>query len=193
MDGLADRCGAANTLVREGEAIRIMNTDGPAVVDSLTRAGVELDGSPVLVLGAGGMARAAAFALAEAGARVHIHNRTAERAHTLAENIDGAVHLESLSDLAPMRAIVQCTPLGMASGPAPGESPIPAEALGEATIVETVYRPRETPLVQAATARGLRVIDGLDVLVTQAAAQFQAFTGHNAPADLFREAAQASD
>ncbi|MFI4915195.1 MAG: type I 3-dehydroquinate dehydratase [Phycisphaerales bacterium JB060] len=193
MDDLVTQCGAANTLVRDGNNVRVMNTDGPAVVDSLTCAGVQLGGAPVLVLGAGGMARAAAFALAEAGARVHTHNRTAERARILAENIDGAVHLESLDDLAPMTAIVQCTPLGMAGGPAPGESPIPAEALGEAAVVETVYHPRETPLVQAATARGLRVIDGLDVLVAQAAAQFSAFTDHDAPLELFRQAAQGGD
>ncbi len=190
-DDLAERCGAANTLVRDGDSIRVMNTDGPAVVECLANTGVELHDAPVLVLGAGGMAQAAAFALADAGAHVHVHNRTQERAKELASRVDGATCLESLDDLEPMRAIVQCTSLGMAGGPAPSESPIPAEALGEATIVETVYHPRETPLVQAATARGLRVIDGLDILVTQAAAQFQAFTGQDAPIDLFREAAQA--
>lgn len=191
VDALAERCGAANTLVRTADSIRVMNTDGPAIVDCLARAGVELEDAPVLILGAGGMARAAAFALADAGARVHIHNRTVERAHQLANKIDGGVHLESFDDLSPMRAIVHCTPLGMAGGPAPGESPIPADALGDAAVVETVYHPRETPLVQAATARGLRIIDGLDVLVTQAAAQFRAFTGRDAPINLFREAAQA--
>lgn len=191
IDDLAGRCGAANTLLRDGDTIRVMNTDGPAVVGCLERAGVELDDAPILVLGAGGMAQAAAFALADAGANVHIHNRTAERAHDLASKIDNATHLDSLDTLPPMRAIVQCTPVGMAGGPAPGESPIPADAMGDATIVETVYHPRKTPLVKAATARGLRVIDGLDVLVTQAAAQFRAFTGCDAPTDLFREAAQA--
>lgn len=190
VDALAERCGAANTLVRDSDSIRVMNTDGPAVVECLTRAGVGAKDAPVLVLGAGGMAQAAAFALADAGAKIHIHNRTTERARDLSDKIDGAVHLESLDNLPPMHAIVQCTPLGMADGPAPGESPIPDDALGDATIVETVYHPRETPLVQAATARGLRVIDGFDVLVTQAAAQFQAFTDHNAPVDLFREAAK---
>ena len=191
IDDLAGRCGAANTLLRDGDTIRVMNTDGPAVVGCLERAGVELNDAPVLVLGAGGMAQAAAFALADAGANVHIHNRTAERAQDLASKIDNATHLDSLDTLPSMRAIVQCTPIGMAGGPAPGESPIPADATGDATIVETVYHPRETPLVKAATARGLRVIDGLDVLVTQAAAQFRAFTGCDAPTDLFREAAQA--
>lgn len=191
IDDLAGRCGAANTLSRDGDTMRVMNTDGPAVVGCLERAGVELNDAPVLVLGAGGMAQAAAFALADAAANVYIHNRTAERARDLASKIDNAKHLDSLDTLPPMRAIVQCTPIGMAGGPAPGESPIPADAMGDAVIVETVYHPRETPLVKAATARGLRVIDGLDVLVTQAAAQFRAFTGRDAPTDLFREAAQA--
>lgn len=190
IDALAEQCGAANTLARDGDSIRVLNTDGPAVADCLARTGLRLMDAPVLILGAGGMAQAAAFALADAGARVNIHNRTAERAQELAGRVDGR-HVESLEDLPPMRAIVQCTPLGLAGGPAPGESPIFADALGDATIVETVYHPRETPLVQAATTRGLRVIDGLDVLVTQAAAQFRAFTGHDAPIDLLRKAAQA--
>lgn len=191
IDDLAGRCGAANTLLRDSDTIRVMNTDGPAVVGCLERAGVELNDAPVLVLGAGGMAQAAAFALADAGAIVHIHNRTAERARDLASKIENTTHLDSLDNPPSMRAIVQCTPIGMAGGPAPGESPIPTDALSDAAIVETVYHPRETPLVKAATARGLRVIDGLDVLVTQAAAQFRAFTGHDAPTDLFREASGA--
>lgn len=192
IDALAEECGAANTLVRNGGSIRVMNTDGPAVVGCLTRAGVDLNDAPVLVLGAGGMAQAAAFALADARARVHIFNRTTERSRELATRTDGHL-VESLDDLPPMRAIVQCTPMGMAGGPAPNESPIPAHTLGESTIVETVYHPRETPLVQAATTRGLRVVDGLDVLVTQAAAQFQAFTGTQAPVDLFRKAAKSGN
>ncbi len=193
MDGLVEHCGAANTLVREGEGIRVMNTAGPAVGACLQRAGVDVAGAPVLVLGAGGMAASCAHALGHAGAHVHVYNRTAERARALVDKIDRAVHLESLDHLPPMHAVVQCTPIGMAGGPAPGETPISADALGEAAIVETVYHPRETPLVKAATARGLRIIDGLDVLVTQAAAQFKAFTGHDAPMELFREAAQTGD
>jgi 3-dehydroquinate dehydratase/shikimate dehydrogenase len=188
LDPLADRCGAANTIVRDGAAIRVMNTDGPAVVRCLQQAGVALGN--VLVLGAGGMARAAAFALADVGATVYIHNRTAERARELAGAVPNAMAIESHGDLPPMRAIVQCTPVGMAGGPAPGDAPIPADALGDAAIVETVYHPLQTPLVKIAAAQGLRVIDGLDVLVTQAAAQFEAFTGETAPIELFREAAR---
>lgn len=193
IDPLADRAGAANTLVREGSHIRITNTDGPAVVDCLRRAGVDPNGARVLILGAGGMAASCSHALTDAGTHVYIHNRTADRARKLADTVAGARIAESLDDLPPMRAIVQCTPIGMAGGPAQDQSPIPADALGDAVIVETVYHPLETPLVKAATARGLRVIDGLDVLVTQAAAQFQAFTGSAAPVDLFREAARPSD
>lgn len=190
VDELAERCGAANTLVRERDSIRVINTDGPAVVECLAHSGLALHDAPVLVLGAGGMAQAAAFALADAGARVHVHNRTARHARELARALPGGVHLETLDGVPPMRAIVQCTPFGMAGGPAPGESPMSGDALHDAMIVETVYHPRDTPLVQAATARGLRVIDGLDILVTQAAAQFRAFTGHDAPIHLLRQAAQ---
>lgn len=189
IDDLAERCGAANTLVRTPAGVRVLNTDGPAVVGCLRGAGVEFGN--VLVLGAGGMARAVAFALADAGAHIHVHNRTPERARELAEAVPSAVHLESLEELEPMQAIVQCTPVGMAGGPAPDQSPISADALGDAAVVETVYHPRETPLVRDAAAHGLRVIDGLDVLVAQALGQFSLFTGHAAPAELFREAASA--
>ena len=191
LDELADRAGAANTLVRDGSSTRVMNTDGPAVVECLRRAGVELDGAPVLVLGAGGMASSCALALGDAGARVFVHNRTAEAGRHLAQKADGS-YADSFDDLPPLSAIVQCTPVGMAGGPAPDVSSIPADALGDAVIVETVYHPLDTPLVRAAIARGLRIVDGLDVLVTQAAAQFEAFTGKAAPAELFREAARPS-
>ncbi len=189
IDGLAERCGAANTLVRTDSGVRVLNTDGPAVVRCLRDAGVELGN--VLVLGAGGMARSVAFALADVGAHVHVHNRTTGRAHELVEAVPNASHVESLERLEPLQAIVQCTPIGMAGGSAADQAPIPADALGNATIVETVYHPRETPLVRDATARGLRVIDGLDVLVAQALDQFKLFTGHDAPIELFREAANA--
>lgn len=193
LDALADRAGAANTLVRDGSGIRVMNTDGPAVVSCLKNAGVDLDGAPILILGAGGMASSCAYALSDAGARVHIHNRTAQRGQQLANHVANASFVESLDGLPPMRAIVQCTAQGMADGPDAEALAMPADALGDAVIVETVYHPLETPLVKAATARGLRVIDGLDVLVTQAAAQFEAFTGAPASVDLFREVARPSD
>ncbi|MEQ8318044.1 MAG: type I 3-dehydroquinate dehydratase [Phycisphaerales bacterium] len=185
VDDLAARCGAANTLVRTASGLRVLNTDGPAVVRCLRDAGVNL--GDVLVLGAGGMARAVAFALSLAGARVHVYNRTPERARQLAEAVPNASHVESLKDLQPMQAVVQCTPIGMAGGPAPDQSPLPGDAFSDAVIVETVYYPRETPLVRDAAARGLRVIDGLDVLVAQALDQFKLFTGHAAPIDLFRQ------
>jgi len=83
--------------------------------------------------------------------------------------------------------------MGMAGGPAPDSSAVELEGLGEPIVVETVYHPLETPLVRSAVARGLCVIDGLDVLVAQARAQFEAFTGHAAPMELFRQAARPSD
>ncbi|MEO1279502.1 MAG: NAD(P)-binding domain-containing protein, partial [Planctomycetota bacterium] len=192
LDSLADRANAANTLARAGDSIRVSNTDGPAVVSCLERAGVGLRDAPVLVLGAGGMARSCAFALADAGAVVHVWNRSAERAHELSSAVPNATHAESPDSVPDAAAIVQCTPVGMANGPAPEGTPIELDRFASAAIVETVYHPLETPLVSSAIARGLRVIDGLDVLVAQAAAQFEAFTGQAAPMELFREAARGS-
>lgn len=192
LDSLADRANAANTLVRARDSIRVSNTDGPAVVSCLERAGVGLRDAPVLVLGAGGMARSCAFALADAGAVVHVWNRSTERARELSSAVPNAMHAESPYSVTDAAAIVQCTPVGMANGPAPEGTPIELDRFASAAIVETVYHPLETPLVSSAIARGLRVIDGLDVLVAQAAAQFGAFTGQAAPMELFREAARGS-
>lgn len=189
IDPLAERCGSANTLVREGASVRVLNTDGPAVARCLERAGVSLAGASVLVLGAGGLARSVAHALAEAGASVHVHNRTADRADALAAALPRARALASLDHLLDVDAVVQCTPVGMAGGPEPEGLPMPPAALGRALLVETIYHPRQTPLVVAAHARGLRVVEGLDVLVEQAAGQSRAFTGRDAPPALLREAA----
>lgn len=189
MDALAERCGSANTLVREGESARVLNTDGPAVVRCLERAGVPASGASVLVLGAGGMARSAAYALADAGADVLVHNRTADRATELADRLPRARHVASLEGLPSVDAIVQCTPVGMADGPEPDGLPMPSASLGKSLLVETIYHPRQTPLVLAANERGLRVVEGLDVLVEQAGEQFRTFTGRDAPDSLLREAA----
>ncbi|MCW5755926.1 MAG: type I 3-dehydroquinate dehydratase [Phycisphaeraceae bacterium] len=190
IDALAERCGSANTLVRDDTGVRVLNTDGPAVVRCLQRAGLALPGSTALVLGAGGMARSAAFALADAGANLLIHNRTADRAAELAERLPRARHVASLEGLPGVDAVVHCTPVGMADGPEPQGLPMSALAMGKALLVETIYHPRQTPLVLAARERGLRVIDGLDVLVEQAGKQFRAFTGRDAPATLLHEAAK---
>jgi shikimate dehydrogenase len=177
--------GAANTLVFEaGGRITAENTDAPGLISALPFAPA---GRSALVLGAGGSARAAVWALLDAGAReVLIWNRTPERARALAAELGaGAVARATDADL-----LVNCT----ASGLDPSEDafkplPIDADDLTRyECVVDLVYTETETSLVQEARARGVRVVDGRELLVRQGALSFELFTGCPAPVELMRRA-----
>lgn len=200
----AEALGAANTLVIERGALgdlaraSVVNTDGVAAAVCLAGALDDLARARIAVLGAGGAARAVAFACADTGARVTIFNRTLDRAEAvagelgaLAEGSISAAALESL-DPAECDAIVHCTPMGMAGGPAPDETPLSAAALRRAgaggrgpVVFDTVYNPIETPLLTAARAAGLRTIDGVGMFVAQAEQQFRLWVGTDSPEGLF--------
>ncbi|HWH96568.1 MAG TPA: NAD(P)-binding domain-containing protein [Baekduia sp.] len=149
-------------------------------------AGAEPAGRTALVLGAGGSARAVAYALSEAGAaRVSVWNRTADRARALASDLGvDATDRPLAADL-----LVNCTSVGLADGEFK-ELPLDADALGTyATVADLVYRAGGTGLVAQAQRRGCTVVDGLEVLVRQGAMSFQAWTGLEAPIDVMRAAA----
>lgn len=200
IDPIAARTGAANTLVvsDEGEGGRcsVHNTDAEGVLAPLReRLGV-LSGRRVGVIGAGGAARAAAVALADAGATVLIHNRTGERASELVAHInglegphEGPASVASAPDLASCEVVINATPIGMTGGDAEGESALDASVLGvmdeTAIIFDTVYNPPETPLIRAASERGLTTIGGREMFIAQAALQFRLWTGREAPVALF--------
>jgi shikimate dehydrogenase len=179
--------GAANTLVFEpGGQIVADNTDAPGLIDALPFAPAD---RTALVLGAGGSARAAVWALLHAGAReVRIWNRTPERARALSEELGAvAVARAERADL-----LVHCT----ASGLKPTEDafkPLPLDAddlTRYECVVDLVYRDTETSLVHAARARGVRVVDGRELLVRQGALSFELFTGRTAPLELMRRAVE---
>jgi len=177
--------GAANTLTfGPGGAIRADNTDAPGLLDAL--------GAPAprtaLVLGAGGSARAAAYALRGAGAEVFVWNRGAERARRLAADL-GVTAVD-----APRAAevLVNCTSVGL-HDPAETfkEIPVNADDLGEyACVVDLVYRDGATELLRQAERRGCRCVDGLEILVRQGARSFEIWTGRSAPLDVMRRAAR---
>jgi shikimate dehydrogenase len=177
--------GAANTLVFEPDGrIAADNTDAPGLIAALPVSPV---GLTALVLGAGGSARAAVWALLDAGAReVRVWNRTPERGRMLAAEL-GAI---AVTRADPADLLVHCT----ASGLDPRENafkplPIDADDLGRyECVVDLVYRESETSLVQAARARGVRVVDGRELLVRQGALSFELFTGRAAPIDLMSRA-----
>jgi shikimate dehydrogenase len=181
----ASAIGAANTLIFEpGGAIAADNTDAPGFIAALP---FDPAGRTALVLGAGGSARAIVWALLDAGAsQVRVWNRTPERARTLAAEVGGV----AVEDAGPADLLVHCT----ASGLDPGQDtfktvPVDADDLnGYECVVDLVYTDTETPLVQAARARRVRVVGGRELLVRQGALSFQQFTGRAAPVDVMRRA-----
>jgi shikimate dehydrogenase len=192
----ARRLGAVNTIVRRGERLIGDNTDLPGFARALAALRVELVGARVVVIGAGGAARAVVAALADAGARIALHNRGTDRARALVESLAlPAVALLTAEDLADAVVacdlLVQTTTVGMAGGP-PG-SPLPDGLLPHrGAVVDLVYRPAVTPLLAAALAAGRPAQNGLPMLVYQGALSFEAWTGVDAPVDAMGAAAEAA-
>jgi shikimate dehydrogenase len=207
--------GAANTLtfVADG-TIAAENTDAPGLIAALD---LKLGGMSALVLGAGGSARAAVWALREGGAReISVWNRTPERAEELARDL-GARPVRAP---APADLLVNCTSVGLT--PSPG-----ANLAGEVTsptvapdrversasereelnqlgltfdqvgnypyVVDMVYRPGSTQLLAAAREHGARTLDGLEILLAQGALSFELWTGRKPPLDVMRAALRACD
>ena len=184
--------GAVNTVVARERVLLGDSTDGEGLIRSLRDEGVDPAGARVVVLGAGGAARAIVHALGEHGAAVTVVARrrdAAEEAAALAPD-SAAVELDDVADAVASSAIVvNATPLGMRGEP----PPFPPDCLaGRALVVDTVYHPAETPLLAAARDRGVRCANGLGMLVHQAALAFEAFTGAPAPLDVMRAAAGAA-
>lgn len=181
----AHAIGAANTLsFGPGGAISALNTDAPGLVAALPAAP---GGKRALVLGAGGSARAAAWALREAGAEVAVWNRTPERARALAADLDvRAVRAAEPADL-----LVNCTAAGLADpGTTFKELPVAADGLDAyACVVDLVYRVGGTALLEAARRQGCSVVDGIEVLVHQGALSLEAWTGREAPIEAMAQAA----
>jgi shikimate dehydrogenase len=181
----AQMAGAANLLIFHADGrIEGRNTDAVGLKESLREDMGSLQGKTVLLLGAGGAARGALLALNELGAaKVHILNRHADKAAMLARALQPVVQCKLLPEsLAHWGAvagaadlIVNTTSAGM-KGHAPLELDL-AALRGTATVLDIVYNPLQTELLKQAKARGLAAIDGLGMLMHQAAPSFEAFFG----------------
>ena len=179
MDPLSSRIGAANTLVRAQDGrIFGFNTDVGGITGPLMKR-MPLRGAKVLVLGAGGAARAAVFGLKDAGAEVFILNRTLEKAAALAKQAGAKVAKQGTLAKLHFSAIVNATPYGMAGQNIP--CPITADEMNCDVFFDLVYNPMETPLVQMARAKGIAVIPGVEMFASQGARQFEIWTGKAAP------------
>jgi shikimate dehydrogenase len=189
VDETARRIGAVNTATRRDGRLVGSNTDWIGAVRALERE-APLAGRRAVVLGAGGTARAVVFGLRERGARVTVLNRTPERAAALAREL-GAEAAGGLDELAatPHEVLVNTTSVGLRSD----ASPVPAEALrGDSVVLDAVYDPARTRLLRDAEARGARIVPGKWMLVHQAAAQLELWTGREPPIDVMAEAFDAA-
>ncbi len=186
-DPLAARIGAVNTVVVRGQGrLYGYNTDYVGVLRSL-ESRMQLAGGRVLLFGAGGAARAAAFALAQAGSIVCLCSRRPERACSLARAAGAQV-----VDRADLRreyfdAIVNCTPVGMHPR---GGVPLESAELNCRIVMDMVYRPRETELLRAARRKGIETISGVEMFLAQGYAQHEIWTGERAPEAAMRRAIQ---
>jgi shikimate dehydrogenase len=188
VSAAAAAIGAANTLIPDGSGgWRADNTDAPGFLRAVDEAApLALDGRRVLVIGAGGAARAVVFALRGRGAKVAVANRTAGRARELGDPV-GFSRAELDAAAADSVMVVNCTSLGLHGDGIPPE--LPVDVLGpDHVVVDVVYRPGGTPWLAAAEARGARVVDGLGMLLHQGAAAFVEWTGIEPPIDVMRDA-----
>lgn len=185
VDPLARRIGAVNTVWRKAGKWRGANTDVDGIVIPLSRC-LRLSKASVLLVGNGGAARSAAFALTEAGACVSITGRNPDRVRALAKACGAAALLKQDAEKSRFDALVHATPVGMF--PNVDEcffsGPIPA-----GVVFDMVYNPLETVLIRRAREQGAKVVLGLQMFLEQAARQFEIWTGESAPRAAMEKAA----
>jgi shikimate dehydrogenase len=198
IDPLAKQIGAVNVLVNNSGRLTGYNTDAEGFLQVLSGHGIEAQGRNVAVLGAGGAARAIAFALASRGASLTILNRTPGAALSCAADISGstgqpvkALELTRANLAAVLEGaslLVNATSIGML--PAGDVSPVGRELLGsQLTVVDIVYNPHKSRLLREAGQAGAMTINGLEMLIRQGALAFEKWTGRQPPLEVMRRAA----
>jgi 3-dehydroquinate dehydratase/shikimate dehydrogenase len=179
-DAHTAKIGACNTVVRGQDGkLYGFNTDIAGVVRPLEQR-LTIAGAKVLVLGAGGAARAAVFGLKERGAEVWVLNRTAAKGQKLARQAKARTLKRAELRKTVFDVIVNATPVGMGNT---RECPLKEDEVQAKVVFDMVYDPVETRLLQIARAKGIAVIPGVEMFVHQAARQFEIWTGKPAPAD----------
>lgn len=189
--------GSINTIVNENGRLIGLGTDGPGALKALVDAGVGIDGKSVLMLGAGGAARAIAFTLARNTKLAKLtlldinegilQGLSADLKTGTAARIDSEVMTDgSLAQaMAQADVIINCTPIGM--HPHEGASLVPVGLFRPGQVVfDIVYTPLETKLLADARSRGLQAISGVEMFINQAVLQFRHFTGVDAPVEVMR-------
>ena len=190
--------GSINTVINENGRLIGLGTDGPGALKALVDAGVELDGKNVLMLGAGGAARAIAFTLARMTqlGKLQLLDVNETMVQGLAADLkagtpacieSGLLNESSLAQaMDNADVIVNCTPIGM--HPNEDASLVPPELFRTGqTVFDIVYTPLETRLLADARSRGLKVVSGVEMFINQAVLQFERFTGAEAPVKVMRQ------
>ena len=190
LDPRAAQIGAVNTVVNRNGHLVGHNTDWWGALTAL-KAKTAIAGRHFLILGAGGAARAIAFGLMEAGGQVTLTDLDAARATALAEDLGAAAIALNALGQCPATGLINATPVGME--PRVEEIPLSPDLLSRFTLVmDIVYRPLQTRLLREAQNRGCATIDGLQMLIHQATAQFELWTGLAAPLETMSRAAYAA-
>jgi len=213
VDNLASLIGAVNTIVRKGDKLLGFNTDAYGFMEALDKEGhFKPKGKKVVVLGAGGVARAAGLVLVQKKvASLAITDGIFKRAGALAEsfvnyikNASGSSKgwepgiaafqwqdLDSAGTFVDCDLIVHCTTIGMKDSPQEGQSPLRSEVIPKNVLVyDVVYNPWLTPLLRLAQKAGANILGGLPMLVYQGAASFKLWTGMEAPVDIMLKRAK---
>ena len=189
--------GSINTVIHEGDKLIGLGTDGAGALKALADSGVEVDGKNIVMLGAGGAARAISFTLAWKTKLAELSILDIDEAllqgltTDLERGTDAVINGELLTDnslaasMETADVIIHCTPVGM--HPKVDASLIPPELFRpEQVVFDIVYTPLETKLQAEARSRGLNVISGVEMFVNQAVLQFERFTGVDAPVEVMR-------
>ncbi|MGD0072051.1 MAG: shikimate dehydrogenase [Candidatus Bathyarchaeia archaeon] len=198
VDQAAKAIGSVNTILNKDGRLFGFNTDGVGALQALRENGVEPRGKKVLLLGAGGAARAIAYTLAREADELVILNRTAKQAAELAnllkQTFDRKVVADALSPnaikdtLQDSDLLINATSVGMK--PNANKTPVAFEWLRpDLAVMDIVYNPVETKLAKDAKAAGAKVVSGFEMLIYQGAASFEIWTGHSAPVEVMRHAA----
>jgi shikimate dehydrogenase len=198
VDSTVKFLGSANTILNKNGKLSGFNTDGAGALKALRENGINLSGKKVVLLGAGGAAKAIAFSLAKEVGELVVLNRAAEKAKKLAEALElalnkkvvgGALSPDTIAEnLQDSDVLINATSVGM--HPEADQSIVPPQLLrSDLTVMDIVYNPVETKLAKAAKAAGAKVISGVEMLIYQGAASFEIWTGRSAPIEVMRLAA----
>jgi shikimate dehydrogenase len=197
IDLSAQIINSVNTILNKENLLFGFNTDGIGAVKALKENGVALKGRKVLLLGAGGAARAIAYSIAKEADELAVLNRTVKDAQALARLVEKATNKRIVAaslepedidaNLQDSDILINATSVGMK--PRPDETPVPIELLrSNLAVMDIVYNPLETKLARDAKALGAKVVSGVEMLIYQGAASFEIWTGKSAPVEVMRKA-----